>query len=47
MHFYSEHFKQKFHEHDWITGRIPVEEMKHEHTVEYELEFGKNKGEDK
>jgi len=49
MHFYSEHLKLKNFPMSmtWITGRIPVEEMKHEHTMEYELEFGKDKGEGK
>ncbi len=41
-HFYNEHLKWgKFPmSMTWITGRISIEDMKHEHPLEYELEFG-------
>jgi hypothetical protein len=31
----------------WVTGKISLEDMKHEHPLEYELEFGDGKGVDK
>lgn len=48
-HFYNEHLKwDKFPmSMTWITGKIPVEHMKHEHPIEYELEFGEKKGDNK
>ncbi|HKN19319.1 MAG TPA: cytochrome b/b6 domain-containing protein [Dissulfurispiraceae bacterium] len=48
FHFYNEHLKfDKFPMGmSWITGKISVEDMKHEHPLEYELEFG-DKGADK
>jgi cytochrome b subunit of formate dehydrogenase len=48
-HFYNEHLKwDKFPmSMTWITGRITMEQMKHEHPLEYDLEFGKEKGDDK
>jgi cytochrome b subunit of formate dehydrogenase len=47
-HFYNEHLKwHKFPmSMTWITGKISIEDMKHEHPLEYELEFG-NKGDRK
>lgn len=44
-HFYNEHLRyNKFPmSMTWITGRISVEDMKHEHPLEYELEFGDKK----
>ena len=47
-HFYNEHLRHdKFPmSMSWITGRISIEDMKHEHPLEYELEFG-DKGADK
>jgi len=47
-HFYNEHLKwHKFPmSMTWITGKISIEDMKHEHPLEYDLEFG-NKGDDK
>lgn len=40
-HFYNEHLKwDKFPmSMTWITGKIPIEQMKHEHPIEYKLEF--------
>lgn len=35
-HFYDEHFA-KFPNWSWLTGNIPEEEMKEEHSLEYEL----------
>lgn len=48
-HFYNEHLKwDKFPmSMTWITGKIPLELMEHEHPLEYELEFGKKKEADK
>jgi len=48
-HFYNEHLRwDKFPmSMTWITGRITLEQMKHEHPLEYELEFGTKKGADK
>jgi hypothetical protein len=31
----------------WLTGRLSIEKMKHEHPLEYELEFGDKKEVDK
>jgi formate dehydrogenase subunit gamma len=47
-HFYNEHLKwDKFPmSMTWITGKISIEDMKHEHPLEYKLEFG-DKGDDK
>lgn len=47
-HFYNEHLKyNKFPmSMTWITGKISIDDMKHEHPLEYELEFG-DKGADK
>lgn len=47
-HFYNEHLKwNKFPmSMTWITGKISIEDMKHEHPLEYKLEFG-DKGENK
>lgn len=47
-HFYNEHLKwNKFPmSMTWITGKISIEDMKHEHPLEYKLEFG-GKGDDK
>ncbi len=47
-HFYNEHLKwDKFPmSMTWITGKITMEQMRHEHPLEYDLEFGK-KGADK
>ncbi len=44
-HFYNEHLRwDKFPmSMTWITGRITIEQMKHEHPLEYELEFGSKK----
>lgn len=44
-HFYNEHLKyNKFPmSMTWITGKISTEDMKHEHPLEYELEFGDRK----
>jgi formate dehydrogenase subunit gamma len=41
-HFYNEHLKyNKFPmSMTWITGKISIEDMKHEHPLEYELKFG-------
>ena len=41
-HFYNEHLRyNKFPmSMTWITGKISIEDMKHEHPLEYELEFG-------
>ncbi len=41
-HFYNEHLRyNKFPmSMTWITGKIPIEDMKHEHPLEYKLEFG-------
>ncbi len=41
-HFYNEHLKWgKFPmSMTWITGKISLEDMKHEHPLEYKLEFG-------
>lgn len=41
-HFYNEHLKwDKFPmSMTWITGKISIEQMKHEHPLEYKLEFG-------
>lgn len=41
-HFYNEHLKVgKFPmSWTWITGKITIEEMKHEHPLEYEYRFG-------
>ncbi|HXX57278.1 MAG TPA: cytochrome b/b6 domain-containing protein [Thermodesulfovibrionales bacterium] len=46
IHFYNEHLTlEKFPMHTlWITGRMPVEEWKHEHPLEYELERKENPG---
>ncbi|MFO0752523.1 MAG: cytochrome b/b6 domain-containing protein [Thermodesulfovibrionales bacterium] len=46
-HFYNEHLRyDKFPmSMTWITGRIPLEQMKHEHPLEYTLEFGDPKKE--
>ncbi len=48
-HFYNEHLRwNKFPmSMTWITGKISIEDMKHEHPLEYELEFGSKKGDDK
>ena len=48
-HFYNEHLKwDKFPmSMTWITGRISIEQMKHEHPLEYKLEFEDKKGENK
>lgn len=48
-HFYNEHLRwNKFPmSMTWITGKISIEDMKHEHPLEYELEFGNKKGDDK
>jgi len=48
FHFYNEHLRfDKFPMNmSWITGKISIEDMKHEHPLEYELEFG-DKGADK
>ena len=35
-HFYDEHFA-KFPNWSWLTGNIQEEEMKHEHSLEYEV----------
>ncbi|MEW5746992.1 MAG: cytochrome b/b6 domain-containing protein [Nitrospirota bacterium] len=45
-HFYNEHLRyNKFPmSMTWITGKIPIEDMKHEHPLEYEIEFGDGKG---
>ena len=42
FHFYNEHLKfDKFPMNtSWITGKISIEDMKHEHPLEYEIEFG-------
>ncbi len=47
-HFYNEHLKwNKFPmSMTWITGKISIEDMKHEHPLEYKLEFG-DKGDNK
>lgn len=47
-HFYNEHLKLgKFPmSMTWITGKISIEDMKHEHPLEYKLEFG-DKGDKK
>lgn len=41
IHFYNEHLKwDKFPMNmSWITGKISMEEFKHEHPLEYELEM--------
>lgn len=46
FHFYNEHLRfSKFPmSMTWITGKISIEDMKHEHPLEYELEFGDSKG---
>jgi len=48
-HFYNEHLRyDKFPmSMTWITGKISIETMKHEHPLEYEIEFGKEKGADR
>lgn len=48
-HFYNEHLKwDKFPmSMTWITGKISMEQLKHEHPLEYELEFGNKEGEKK
>ncbi|MEW6117882.1 MAG: cytochrome b/b6 domain-containing protein [Nitrospirota bacterium] len=45
-HFYNEHLRyNKFPmSTTWITGKISIEDMKHEHPLEYELEFGDKRG---
>lgn len=47
-HFYNEHLRwDKFPmSMTWITGKISIEDMKHEHPIEYKLEFG-DKGDTK
>lgn len=42
FHFYNEHLKwDKFPMNMvWITGKISLEQMKHEHPLEYKIEFG-------
>lgn len=42
IHFYNEHLKLENFPMSmvWITGKIPIERMKHEHPLEYEIEFG-------
>ena len=44
-HFYNEHLRwDKFPmSMTWITGKITIEQMKHEHPLEYKLEFGDKK----
>lgn len=46
FHFYNEHLKwDKFPMNMvWITGKITLEEMKHEHPLEYKIEFGDKEG---
>jgi cytochrome b subunit of formate dehydrogenase len=46
IHFYDEHLKwDKFPMSMlWITGRMSMEEFKHEHPLEYELELKENPG---
>lgn len=48
-HFYNEHLRwDKFPmSMTWITGKITIEQMKHEHPLEYKLEFGDKKGANK
>ena len=48
-HFYNEHLRyDKFPmSMTWITGRITLEQMKHEHPLEYDIEFGDKKRADK
>jgi len=48
FHFYNEHLRHNKFPMSmiWITGKISIEDMKHEHPLEYELEFG-DKGADK
>ncbi len=41
-HFYDEHF-EKFLNVSWVTGYITEEEMKHEHTAEYDDIMNSNK----
>jgi len=49
FHFYNEHLRWEQFPMNmvWITGRLPIEKMKHEHPLEYELEFGDKKEGDK
>ncbi|MGD0887213.1 MAG: cytochrome b/b6 domain-containing protein [Thermodesulfovibrionales bacterium] len=46
IHFYDEHLKwEKFPMSMlWITGKMSMEEFKHEHPLEYELELKENPG---
>jgi formate dehydrogenase subunit gamma len=46
MHFYAEHLKWENFPMSmtWITGRVSMEHMKHEHPLEYEQEFGNSPG---
>lgn len=48
-HFYNEHLRfGKFPmSMTWITGKISIEELMHEHPLEYEHVFGNKKGDDK
>jgi hypothetical protein len=48
-HFYNEHLKwDKFPmSMTWITGKITLEQMKHEHPLEYEGEFDNKEGDNK
>jgi cytochrome b subunit of formate dehydrogenase len=48
-HFYNEHLRwDKFPmSMTWITGKITLQQMKHEHPIEYKLEFGNKEGTDK
>jgi len=46
FHFYNEHLRfEKFPmSMAWLTGRISLQDMKHEHPLEYEIEYGKKEG---
>ena len=49
FHFYNEHLRWEHFPMNmvWLTGRLTMEKMKHEHPLEYELEFGDKKEVDK
>ncbi|MEJ2183207.1 MAG: cytochrome b/b6 domain-containing protein [Nitrospirota bacterium] len=46
-HFYNEHLKPEVFPMSWVwlTGRIPLAELKHKHPLEYELLYKDNKEE--
>lgn len=49
MHFYSEHLKLENFPMSmtWITGRLSMDKFKHEHPLEYELQFKSDPGSSK